>query len=384
MPHHINNSKPQRNTNIEWLRIIAMIMIVAYHAMRNGYATIDKPLLQYSYGIIVGGWGLLGVDIFLIISAWFLSAQEFRFKKVIHLVFQVFTWVLIYAVAYFAYQLLFCNMGGLETFVGFLEHCLNGLLQPLWAGAYWFVTAYFFMLLLSPLLNRLLSITDKTKMRKILLIFVFIPIYANFRSGMIGDVFSFLYVYLLVGYIRRYGSALIDKYAKPRYFTSLMAIAVVAKIALKYLQDQFVAQNFLKTILSSTLANTGRHSLMVLIIALLIFFYVEKKEPTYNKTVNTVASCTLGVYLFHEASLFALPQTTDYVFSKLEEIGYLTMGPLFPLQHFSIVIAVFAIGVILELIRDRVIQRPFMKWVDKKYSGQIAKVDKWFNDFNPS
>ena len=374
-------NKNVRNTNIEWLRIISMLLIIAYHATRSGYTSTERPLPVYTSGIVLGSWGLLGVDLFLIISAWFLTSQQFRFYKVIHIVFQTFTWVLGYSVLFVIYNCFYLHHDMATVITDFFNYSLSGFFQPLWCKYYWFITTYFFMLLLSPFLNKLLDTLSRTQVSKLLLAFIFVPIYAQFANSPVCDVFYFLYVYLLIGYIKKYGSQTLEKYAKARFYISLIALVILSKLALYALKGKSGVPKVISLILNHTLANTGRHSMIILLISLLIFFSVLRKKATCNKVVNKIAACCLGVYLFHENHLLELPNTLDKIFGKLTSYGFLTADVLFPLRYAGAVLGVFVLGVILEWLRDRILQRPFMKYVSTKWEDKLCKLDNRFNSF---
>ena len=85
-----------KNSNVEWLRIISALLIIAFHATKVGYNSTDANFVVYASGQVFGSWGILGVDLFFIISAWFLVDQKFHIKRVISIVFETFTWVFAY------------------------------------------------------------------------------------------------------------------------------------------------------------------------------------------------------------------------------------------------------------------------------------------------
>lgn len=79
-----------RETNIELLRIVAMIMIILHHLaiyLRNTkvpLTTTGRCLTTSFFGL-----GKLGVNIFVLISGYFLINSKFKTKKVIKLWLQV-------------------------------------------------------------------------------------------------------------------------------------------------------------------------------------------------------------------------------------------------------------------------------------------------------
>lgn len=376
-----DNTSKQRNSNIEWLRIISMLLIIATHAARIGYTDPKQPFHVFFSGVAFASWALLGVDLFVIISAWYLSDQVFRLKKVISIVFQAFTWVLAYVIICFFIEIHVSHYS-LKTIAELtLWYFAKAFFQPFWCRYYWFVTAYFFLLLIFPFLNKLLNQLQRSQIKKVLIVFSFVPIYAQFfTSTVLCDVFCFAYVYLLVGYIKRYGSRIVEKYSKPVYYISIIAAVLIVKVWMPFIPEADAIDSAFVLMLESTLGATGRHSIILRVAAVLIFFSVIKKKPTYNKAVNIIASHTLGVYLFHESAVMILPNTLDFIIERLTAKGFLTADMWFPLRYIGAVAAVFAAGIVLEIIRNRFIQKPFMNWVSVKWQKEMEAVDCWFND----
>ncbi len=104
-----NSERKIRNSNIELLRIISTFLIIAFHMRRYNYIWSSKPI-GYIFGTIFSSWGVLGVDIFLIISAYFLSESKFHIKKVINIVFQTFSWIILFTCVYAVYS--YIKLGG--------------------------------------------------------------------------------------------------------------------------------------------------------------------------------------------------------------------------------------------------------------------------------
>lgn len=369
-------SKPIRNSNIECLRIISMLMIIATHAVRTVNSFNNVNAVVYVGIKALCSWGVIGVDLFIIISAWFLCNQNFRISKVISIVFQTFTWVLANTVLFFLFDLrqsqsLLDSIGKLFADVG------DSLAQPLWASCYWFVTAYIFILFISPLINKMIDSLPQKSVKNILLLFIFVPIYSQFGTSVVGDIAYFAYLYLLIAYIKQYGFAALKQAAKLKNIVLLTAIIFIAKI-LCYLETASPIAVFFQYLLYHTFAASGRHSVVMLIDALLIFFWVIDLKPRHVNFVNKIAENTLGVYLFHEKQSFGYPKVVDIIFSKFIRIGFINTSVLFPLQYIAITVLVFTLGVTLEYLRQIFIQKPFMKFLNRKYYDKFEKVDVWF------
>ena len=69
-----------RSSNIELLRIIAALFVLSYHTVN---ATVDINALElpsrFAMTGLFFGMGRISVNIFVIISAWFLCKYNFKF-----------------------------------------------------------------------------------------------------------------------------------------------------------------------------------------------------------------------------------------------------------------------------------------------------------------
>lgn len=72
--------KGKRNSDIEALRVVAMLMIIAYHYVVHGTATETvcgtKVFLECA-----ALWGKAGVNLFCLIMGYFGIRSEFKIKK---------------------------------------------------------------------------------------------------------------------------------------------------------------------------------------------------------------------------------------------------------------------------------------------------------------
>lgn len=76
---HKTDKKPTRSSNFELLRIISILLIIAFHycIYGNGGKIFSLNIsTNQIFAIIFGSWGVLGVDCFIFISAYFLLASN--------------------------------------------------------------------------------------------------------------------------------------------------------------------------------------------------------------------------------------------------------------------------------------------------------------------
>lgn len=382
MENTLKKEPSLRNSNIEYLRIISMLLIIAYHAERAfhalSYPSEAARLYVYLCIQFIASWGILGVDLFLITSAWFLVDQKFRITKLLNIVLQAFSWILVFSVLSVAYD--FRNTGSLSAalYSYFDWFITAGITHPFWTKTYWFVTAYLLMLLASPLLNRVINTASKTQLEKVLLLLLFIPILSQSGTGSVNDVAYFCYLYLLVGYLKRYARPALERVAKPAVFLILPGITMLVRL-LTFFNISPLPFGIVPKVSEMVFAGY-RHTFVMLVDAILIFFWVITKKPHYHKTANLLASCTLGVYLFHENVFAGFPNVLDSIFNKLLSLGFIRVSVLFPVQYLLAVLLVFFLGTGLEYLRLTVIHKPVMKFAEKKCSKKFQKIDSWMNN----
>lgn len=144
----------KRNYGLDFLRILSMLMIIRLHAGSiGGLININEGVDIYAVEIwFIQILCVVSVNIFVLISGYFLSNQEFRMSRVFRLWMQtLFYSVLIY---------LIMVMSGRTSFT--IEGVIHALF-PVTFRRYWFITAYIGMSLLAPLINKALEGVNKTQ-----------------------------------------------------------------------------------------------------------------------------------------------------------------------------------------------------------------------------
>ena len=90
------NIVTHRQSNIELLRVISMFMVLLGHYYVLSYFdnvdTISFNLVGMQF---LGAWSKVAVDIFVIITGYFLVNQTFRWKKVLKLLSCTYFWGII-------------------------------------------------------------------------------------------------------------------------------------------------------------------------------------------------------------------------------------------------------------------------------------------------
>lgn len=267
----------KRESNIELLRIVAMLLVVLVHTNYFSLGGVESVDIQTNmFGAFVKAFAeqlcLICVNVFILISGWF--GIRANMKGALSFIFQaIFYHILII--------IFFYSIGEsipLDTaFWGFYFGVL-----------YWFVPAYLLLYAISPALNAFIKHSSTRLYLNVLLLFFAL----EFALGWIGNfasidggysTISFIGLYLLAGFLRKH-------YSK--------------------IQNISIGKNFLLYILFTLMPvvmfmMTGRglgmlkYSSPFVVLASVFFFLTFCKMKLSNKTVNYIACSAFSVYLIH-------------------------------------------------------------------------------------
>lgn len=281
----------ERQSNIELLRILSMLMVVGLHC---NFVSLGRPTessLSTHFGgesmrIIIENICLVSVNAFVLISGFF--GIRLRKEKVFRYVFQIVfiaTIVMIIAVLFIGEQI--TMKGGLKFYYSYLS--FN-----------WFVGGYFALMLLSPMVN---TFVDNSNVKQIgIMVFLFFIVdcvlgyFLPYVKG-IGSLNGYSIIHLLFIYIL--GRLLYLQRKQFDKYSSSVFIAV------------FVVYVLINSILSF-LFFTGRvcwwypiayNNPFVVMGSVALFLVFLKLQVGYNRIVNTLASSAFAVFLIHANTL---------------------------------------------------------------------------------
>ena len=160
-----------RQANLELLRCIAMMMVIVLHYLGKGglLVSLEEAALCPAglLAWLLESFCIVAVNVYMLISGYFLSVSSFRPSRLIQLWLQVWSYSI-------AIGLLGALTGVIEE-TAFDTHFLLTLLFPISMDHYWFLTAYFFLYLLLPFLGTAVRHMTKRQLQiaALLLLFAF-------------------------------------------------------------------------------------------------------------------------------------------------------------------------------------------------------------------
>lgn len=329
----------QRNSNIELLRIICMIMILAIHA--NFFSTgslteceansepLSSILRSFAHAICVGA-----VNTFVMISGYF--GIRFKIKGLTNLLFQsLFFCVGVYAI------LVLLNLTELSKI-----NIASSLMLFKQAEFYWFVWAYIILYILSPCFNMFAENSTKKEFQTFLILFFIFqyiidstPHNNYFRQGY--SPLAFIGIYMLARYFRIYKEN-INKSVALCVFSLMVIINTLLEFSIK----KFGIDNGIVNTVSSGYTNPIT---IIQSLALLLYF---SKLNIQNRFINWISASYFAVYLFH-MHFCIVDYYKEYAFKIYQEYS--------SISYISVITVFIAIFFIMPIIIDKVRIHCFIK-----------------------
>lgn len=343
-----------RNTSFELLRIISMFFITICHFATHGDFSFDTQCISipriWWYFIEMGG--TFGVDVFVLISGYFLILDEAdipNFKRLL----KIWGQLVFYAIGIYA----------ILCFLGFYEFSLLHLIKlffPITTDHWWFASTYFILYMIHPYINMFLNCISKRVFQNFILltlfIWCFLPTITSVKYQS-NNLIWFIILYSVAAYIRLYG--LNSHYNAHNYFwgwilfsllrfgSSIIIITIGTRIS---------------SIANYSLAFYGRQSMLTFMSALCFFMFFKNIRISQSKIINTIASASFGVYLIQEHnSLRPILWLTIIQNNKFQESSFLII--------YSIIsaLSVYVICSIIDLIRHATVERIYMTFINNHY-----------------
>lgn len=342
-----------RDSRFELMRIIAMIMIVAFHLLPTIRATASNcTKTDDLFFNCFGCWGILGVYLFVLISCYFSfhhntscdqniktnCLKSIWNKKVCGIVIMTAFYIFVNIILIPSYS----------TVSHALRVFTEGLIcDPIFLRRYWFVIAYIFLQFSLPLLNRL-PVTKK--------LFVFCNILLIISSvssggGILNDAMQFILVAIFFKHVVKLQNVkeFFRRYAVPG-FLLVTTLLLVASFTCQYLQEEIITKNASNASIAEvahtiifTVFNFGRFSYFLVIDAAFIFFVFLKIRPLSSRCINYVASLMFGIYLFHEFPGCPVKITAVRMARTISSNNIIV--------YLTAVLIIFLSGMIVEVIR---------------------------------
>lgn len=324
----------ERDSNMELLRITAMLLVITFHV---DFISFDFPTDQLSiYSRPISAYLKIWmtnatftcVDVFILLSGWY--GIRPRVQRLAEFLFQVF----FYSFLSYCLFLLFDNN------IHFSWHFLCHILVT---DDYWFVPIYLSLYLFSPVLNAFVKYANQRQYLVIMCCALLLQSlygwlspneqgYLEGRSPM-----SFCILYLLARYIHLYADRL-KSLSKKEITLLFIVISNLATIIV------FYAFYFNLQIIVDTIYKFSSLFTISLAVLIVLFFYNVRIK---SKVVNWIAASSFAVFLIHCFPYFNLE-----IYHNVIKYFYLHYdGMLFAGFTALFIIAIYTGSILIDQLR---------------------------------
>lgn len=331
----VNNFKKKRQSNIELLRIVLIIMIIIHHILLNCFGI--KSLIHnnfnenYLNALILNSFLVPAVNVFFLISGYF--HIKFNHKNLFRIIF------LVYFIYFFIYLLFLIFMPGNVNL-----HNINfkDMIFPI--GDYWYILVYIILYLLSPYMNIFLQNVKTNDQKNLLFILTLLfCIYSFFVSNPVVSVnrgysiYFAIYLYFIGDFLNKN----ILKFSKNSYIYLLYYIFISALVSISVI----FTVNIKDFGLTWKIFGYNNPLLVLSSVMLFLFFLKLKINSAILQKISKLSKYTLAIYVSHSTYLlskYIFKTISNNRYYGIEEFVFLVLSIFF----------IYIIGVTFGIVYD--------------------------------
>lgn len=365
----------KRMANIEVLRLLAMMMVVSLHYLGKGglLGGLNGSLSAKDYAAwLLESFSITAVNVYVLISGYFLVETKFRIKRLTTLVLQI----LFYSCLIPVILILTGRLSPGELTLYDIWQCIF----PVQMKQYWFLSAYVLLFLFSPILNGAVHAMKKEQLQVVIVLLLCVEslsksvIPARLAFDNEGyDTLWFMTVYLIAAYIRLYGIPFLEKKGRAMLCYVLICLGIYGLLML--IRILYLATGRFEDFMTSP---TGYNHLLTIGAAVALFYtfknwkFGERKSPV-SAFVCRIAPYSLGVYLLHEQIYVRYEWPLWLGAGRCGSVGSL-------LGHWALaIVIVMACGLAADFLRSMLFQSIGKLFAGGRLDRALQKLDARVN-----
>lgn len=343
--------KGGRNSNLELLRIMAMLAIIAHHYVVNSdivSLALEALNANSMLTLIFGGGGKTAINCFVLITGYFMCKSNITAKKFVKLVaeimfYKIVIYVIFVATGYEAF-----------SFSGLLNAIIPVSTEEVASN---FITCFLYFYLLIPFLSKLVNALNKKEHLILVCILLFVfTILPSVRIQVSSNyVIWFSVLFIIASFVRLHPMAIFEN-------TKFWAMATVVSLLLSGASVAVILYchfNFGITNVYYFVADCNK--ILAVATGVSAFMFFKNVKIPNSKFINTVAASTFGVLLIHSNSDTMRAFLWGDFLKNTEFFGTQWQWPHMVLS----VLGVFAVCTAIDYVRIKLLERPFLRLYDK-------------------
>lgn len=341
--------KKVRNSNIELYRIIVMFFIVSHHYLvHSGLLNIienDSLSIKTAFFYIFGMWGKTGINCFVLITGYFMCKNNISVNKFLKLLFQVEF-----------YNILLNSIFIILGYENFTKKNIYRMLWPIIDVSDMFTPCFLLFYMCIPFLNILIHNMNKKQHQFLLALSLFI--YTILGTTTIVKVSMnyvtwFCVLYFISSYIRIYGINYKDVKIKWGWLSFISIIISAMSVLFFSTIVNIPGREFI-------LVSDSNH-IMAVITSVCLFMYFKDLPIKYNRYINHIGMCTFGIFLLHDNS----PVMRHFLWHDLFKNVIHYYDDFYFIYAIITVSFIFILCVCIETVRNKFIEKPFLKYISR-------------------
>ena len=340
MVNRHSDSSQLRDSNLELMRIILMMLIIAHHYVVNsGVMNLFVPGAPNSIFLELWSmWGKAAINAFVMITGYFMCTSRLTWQKVVKLWLEIkFYRILIFAIMAFA---------GFEvvSFSSAMHVCFN-LLLAINGG---FTASFMMFYLLIPALNRIIDGIDRITLDRLLamLLGIYVVAVTFLKSTAFTEVGWYAVLYLLAARFRLFPS----KWTESSTFGFRALVVSMLLGAMSILLLQAIGASNPRYFIEDS------SKLIAFTSGVSCFLFFKNIEMPSSRIINTLASAAFGVLCIH-ASSDAMRHVLWNVLLNVPAAYALPLPILF-LHALLSMLGIYIVCALIDLLRQVVLERP--------------------------
>ena len=362
MKHVKENALPEpkpREGNIELLRVVCMLLILAHHLAWHGAAMQSPDVENKTLATFLFAGGMTGVNCFVMITGYFLA--PFKARRLFLTVLQT----LFYSVGL---TLLVKFAGWNQTVTD--ETIVNSALIVT-RSPYWFVTMYLALNAALPVLQPAVKKLSKHAHLGILIVSaVYLSViptitFQNPSSQYFHQLTWFFFLYVLGAYFRKYPNRLF-RCVPLQGALFLSMVALIAWLCLwgsahvDLFQRVGSRQNFF----------ADKNTVPQLLCSCGLFLFFAGIKVKSSRFLALLSGASFGVYLIHDHSLLR-----GMIWGQWFSVWRACQTPDFWKTALLTPLILYLACALIDILRKHLLEKP----LDKLLSPAFEKVDLWLS-----
>lgn len=347
--------KSPRDSNIELLRILMMLVIIAHHYVVNsGIAPLvlfngGGNVCRVAFTLCFGFGGKMAINVFVLITGYFMCRKEFNWHKVVNLLcLMVFYRYVIYAVFL---------LSGYGTF-NIKEFVKTVLFVPLNFGK-GFSSSFLGLYVLIPFINKAIQNFEKKDLQRLILILLFL--FTFLSSFLLNTAFEYIgwyvTVYLIGTYLHLYPIEFLEK----RKNCLLLSLVFLFLCYASVVVISFVVSRIHKNLPVYWFVNDS-NKILAIATAVSLFCLFKTFRIGHIKIINTLAASTFGILLIHTSG----DTMRNWLWNDVMKTAEAYTKELFPLYAVGAVLAVYFSCFVIDFARKQILRGIKILWKRKK------------------